>query len=219
MSNLSDIARRLSRGLTGSEDLTDRKTVYTFDLTIVSLPDINELRRFIFREHQTVAIYELEVNKNTSSTHDNIYLGLFSYLLIDDSEWNGETVEFRGQEYLGSFSIVASGEPGRKTPMITPADFVTNESANGLRIVSDKRAPIVWLRDNEEIDMVAYVKRARSGDHASFFPHTRAYIVPPSEESEEVKFVVEKRYSQTPDIVETALNNMPLFAEKEERKE
>lgn len=207
----AEIAERLRASLISTDTVTDRKTIYYFDSDAVSLGDINELRRFIYHQYDNTAIYALEVNKNTSSTPDTVYLGLFSFLLIDSRAWNGKTIEFKGQEYLGAFSIVATGTPNDAKPMLTAADFVGGDSANGLVIMSDPRAPIVWLRENEDIDIVAYVKRGKSGDHASFYPHTRIYTgsaTAGASDGARHSLVVEKRYAGWPDIVETALELM-----------
>lgn len=179
---MSTYGKLLKKAFVRREVQNEMKVLYYFDATMIDLPDLNEIRKYLYQNHPRVAIDALKVTKNTSSTTDATYLALLSYLIIDDSSWNGEMVSFLGEEYKGSFSIKMVGNNN----LIYPTDFETTQYTNGLQIKSDPEGPIVFLRSDEEIDLTAYVKEDKSSAHAKFYSFIRIYVVPNIKEEDQI---------------------------------
>lgn len=178
---MSTYGKLLRKAFVRREVKDEKKVLYYFDATIVDLPDLNEIRKYLYQHHPRVAVDALKVTKNTSSTTDATYLALFSHLIIDDSSWNGEMISFLDKEYKGSFSIKIIGEK-----LIYPTDFENTQYTNGLQIKSDPEGPIVFLRSDEEIDLTAYVKEDKSGAHAKFYSFVRIYAMPYINEEDQI---------------------------------
>jgi len=195
---MDNLVRRLKKGLVGRVKKESGAIEYTFDAKEVILTDLNEIRKYLMINHDIAAIDAMNVKRNTSSTSDSVYLSLFPHLLIDDSDWNGEIVNFLGQEYLGSFSITMKGGE-REDLMIYPSDFSETSYTNGLKIVANPKGPIILLRKNEELDIVAYIRRGKPKEHAKFNCVKHATAIPSDEEGEgEHKFLIDVRSKYFP---------------------
>lgn len=200
---MAGLERKLRRALVGQEKLDALTGVYSFDPERISSQELDQLRRTIFREYETPAFIATWVKKNTSSTRDEVYNSLFSFVLIDDSEWTGETVNFLGEYYMGSFQVTMNGSG----EMVRIRDIGSAKHTNGLRLISAKRDPIVYLRENEDIDLVLYVKRGTGKDNVCYYPHRFVYVVPPETDDDlsGFRFVIKSRGLDPDEIFEKSL--------------
>lgn len=198
---MAELENKLRRALIKKEKLDKLTGVYTFSAKRTDGIELDNLRRIIFRNHETASCSTVWVKKNTSGMRDEVYNSLFSFILIDDSEWNGEKVNFLGDDYLGSFRVSITG----RNDHIRVGDIEETDHSNNLRIISPKRDPIIFLPEDEEVDMILYVKKGGGDDVACFYPHRLVYVVPPSESSPNFRFVIKSRAIDPDEIMENAL--------------
>lgn len=209
-----EISQKLSKPIQiSSQDGLNRSVVLTYDLNTITLEEVNKLRTHLYSEAGCHAIDALKVIRNTSYDLDDIYLGLLSYVRIDDSKWNGKTVQYMGDTFSGSFKLKIVGksphyDPG-KGSMIMIKDIIVDENSNGLSIVGSLDDPIIWLREGEEIDMELFIRKGQGKEHAKFRIITAAFVKLPKEPSQRINFVIESRGVLNPiDIFNRAIQEM-----------
>ena len=206
--------KHLRGGLLKGKTIYDGRTaIYHFDPEVISLQDLNGVRKSLYTNYENQAIAALHIIRNTTSLPDSSYLGIFRYLVIDSAEWTGDTVNFLDVEYLGSFLITVTGAlslDNKGVLRVYPTDFLETKHTNGLKIVSDPLGPVTCIRPNEDIEMICYVKRATSGEHCAYYPHVSAHVLPANEKHKTHRFVLETRGMHLPPdaIMEKVLSNL-----------
>jgi hypothetical protein len=195
---------RLSK-YTRIDNFPDRRSIIVrYKQKDISFEELNKLRRYLYDDMPGAAIDAITVNKNTSGTPDEIYLGIFSHVRVDSKGWNGKTVNYMGEQFMGSFKLGVVGK-SRENPgmgsMIRVGDLVPSGTdgtdANGLVLLGETDKAI-WLREGEEIDAILYVRKGVAGSHAKFMQITVAYVKLPNDQNDFISFVIESRGTLDP---------------------
>ena len=63
---MSTYGKLLRKAFVRREVKDEKEVLYYFDATIVDLPDLNEIRKYLYQHHPRVAVDALKVTKNST---------------------------------------------------------------------------------------------------------------------------------------------------------
>lgn len=155
-----------------------KKNMAVYDLSGVSIPFVNSLRRVILEEVPTMAIETVEISENSSALYDEMLghrLGLIplttdlvSYTLPEDCDCNGEgcaKCSCKMTLQASTEGYVSSEELKSKDKGIRPAFG---------------RIPITKLIKDQKVELIATAILGRGKEHAKWSPGHAYYHVKPT---------------------------------------
>lgn len=138
-------------------DVDPHYTVFTFrNITPFQMA---QLRRIMYDDIPSAAFDVMIINRNTSFTQEHTMMDYFNFVLLEVPDNVSTLNEY---DSIGRFRITEGG--GDK--IVYSTDIKETVESNGIKIKNS--VPLFWLRNNEEIDLVLYVRTGTGKEHVKF---------------------------------------------------
>lgn len=177
MAGASSIQKAFKHKNTIKHDISNKKfdlvTEYYYDKNMVTLREINQIRRVLYRDIPTMAISEVRIIRNTTYVTEEEILQALAFVLIKDKK-----CKLDSEEIVRSLKLKIVGPK-----LVLVSDLTHDEPIELL----DSEAPLFFV-DFGELILTATARKGNGLEHAAFFPVNTVYI---SIDPDMYKFTIE----------------------------